>query len=137
MGIGRPAFKRRFAQPKYAAAIATLLVVTLAGGPAIAQSGAVATEKALPLVIQLSGRGASYSTLQSDITIMNANAVAVNSVDISCDVLGPSGSMVQRYNFSLSMPIPANAQKIVKNHSFGYWPTQAVSVQCVGNGVVR
>ena len=88
----------------------------------------------LPPTVELGSRSNLYaSTYENDLTITNANGFAVRDIEITCDVLTPSGTMVQRFNFTIPGIIPAKGQKIVTSHRFGYWPTQATSINCQGN----
>ena len=114
----------------YSIAVAGLLSAAVVQANAQAPSpGAGVT-----LEVTLSNRDtAHYTTFVSDITIKNLNPLPVHAIDISCPVLGPSGSMIQRYDFRISEAVPAKGEKTFKKHIFGYWPTQAVSVNCTGS----
>jgi hypothetical protein len=88
----------------------------------------------ITLEVTLDNRDLSYyATFVSDITIKNPNSFPIDATDISCPVLGPSGSMIQRYDFQVSQAIPARGAMTLKKHRFGYWPIQAVSVTCTGS----
>ena len=92
----------------------------------------------LSLAVKLGSRSNLYaSTYENDLTITNANGFAVRDIEITCDVLTPSGTMVQRFNFTVPGVIPAKGQKIVTSHRFGYWPTQATSINCQGHHAGR
>ena len=91
-----------------------------------------------PLAVELGSRSNLYaSTYENDLTITNSNGFAVRDIEITCDVLTPSGTMVQRFNFKIPGVIPAKGQKIVSSHRFGYWPTQATNINCQGNHTGR
>jgi hypothetical protein len=84
---------------------------------------------ALPRV-DLKSLSSKDGFLQGSFVISNANAFPIADAAIHCDVDGPNGAVVQTFDFVIHEPVPANGNKTISEHSFGFWPQQGGQMRC-------
>lgn len=72
----------------------------------------------------------SYGILRGTFTVSNPNPFAVTDPVVECDIVAPSGTVINQYRFTVYERILANGHKTIKSFEFGLWPQQGKSLSC-------
>jgi hypothetical protein len=91
----------------------------------------------VPPTITLGSLDGSNGFLRGNFTLSNHNNFAIADAEVVCSVMAASGTVLDRYRFTISEIIPANSSKTMNRYQFGAWPQQAKSLRCDGNKAVK
>src|SRR5262249_15917985 len=91
----------------------------------------------VPPTITLGSLDGSNGFLRGNFTLSNHNNFAIAEAEVVCSVVSASGTVIDRYRFTISEIIPANSSKTMNRYQFGTWPQQAKSLRCDANKAVK
>ena len=91
----------------------------------------------VPPTITLGSLDGTNGYLRGNVTLSNHNNFAIAEAEVVCSVMAASGTVIDRYRFTISELIPANSSKTMNRYGFGTWPRQAKSLRCDSNKAIK
>jgi hypothetical protein len=103
----------------------------------VATTSSSITTVVVPPSVKLGSLDSSYGVLRGNLSLNNPNNFSVADTEVVCDVIAATGTVIDRYRFTIFEMISANGSKTINRYQFGLWPQQANTLRCDGNKATK